>query len=358
LKVIGNHILQREIGLKTIISIFIMALSISNTFANDIVIVEPSTDVLDQFLDEDISFQNLDSLSDVLNIDNQKYKKYKPKEFIRQSPTTPKKLYAVLKKESHLHSLESEKVISNPEKIYVNAREVYYGGKWSYIYNKDNKEKYKTLTKNLVFIEEVIKLRPTIPGNETYPMQSKYNIVDSNIPFEFHILYRNESTNYSSFNILTNDSLETAASNSLSLKGYFNSLLPIDIGFVFDFQTGKAEGESDSVTWKSFSIGPTIKYDFYKTGNFTFNTQFAVKKSLFFSATSSESEANFSSLSWQAGLESVYHTKYGNISLGFDRSFIRTSTKGELPGQSSFSNEKETMAQNAFTIGYQYTWML
>ncbi|PIK14750.1 hypothetical protein [Halobacteriovorax sp. JY17] len=344
--------------MKIIVSFCISLLLSSASFANEIAIVEPSTDALDQFLDEDINFKSLDSLSDVLDTDDQKYKKYIPKEFIRKTPQTPTKLYAVLMKQSPIYEVNGEKVLKNKEKLFVSAREVFYGGKWSYIYNKKNEIKYKTLTKNLAFIEEVIKIRSTIPGNKIYPKKSRYHIVDRTIPVEFHLLYRSETTDFKSLNTLASSKLEAAKSNSISLKGYFNSLLPIDFGMAFDYQSGKAESDSESIIWKAISIGPTIKYDFFKTTNFNFNTQFAVKKSLSFNASSELGDAQLSSLAWIAGIEGVYKTNYGNLSLGFESSFIKTSIKGELQGQSSFSNEKESMNQNAFTVGYQYTWML
>lgn len=321
-------------------------------------IVEPSNDVLDKFLDDDINFQGVDSLSNLLDGDSKKFKRYTPKEFVRESPITPAKLYAVLQKESPLYKIENDKIIKNSKKIYVKAREVYYGGKWSYIYNKNGEVKYKTETKNLAFIEEVINLRSKIAGNEIYPPKSRYNIIDSTIPFEFHIVYKSESSNFKGLNTITQNELESSKSSSIGIKGYFNSLLPIDFGLALDYQAGEAQNNNESVIWKSISIGPTIKYDFLKLENFSFNTQFAVKKSLVFNASSELSDAQFSSLAWQIGVEAVYHTNYGNLSLGFDNSFIKTSVKGELNEQTSFNNEKETSNQNAITLGYQYTWML
>ncbi|GEM_PF-4715187 len=343
--------------MKTALSFLFILLTL-HVSANDLIIVEPSDDVLDQFLDEDISFQNVDNLSNVLDIDNQKYKRYKIKEYVKETPTTPKVLYAVLLKNSSLHHVDKNTTIKNPEKMYVSAREVFYGGKWSYIYDKKKNIKYKTLTKNLAFLEEVIKLRSTIAGNKIYPKKNKYHSVDRSIPVEMHFLYRSESTNFESLNYLATDELDTARSNTLSIKSYFNSLLPIDLGLVFDYQTGIVESESDSIVWSSMSIGPTIKYDFYRYGDLVFNTQFAVKKSLFFNATSEYTSASYSALAWQLGIEAAYKTKFGSFSLGLENSFIKTSVKGELQDQASFSNTKETMNQSALTVGYQYTWIL
>lgn len=321
-------------------------------------IVEPSSDVLDQFLDDEISFQNVDDLSKILNTDNQKYKRYTIKEYVKETPTTPKVLYAVLRENSSLHHLNNKNIIKNSKKMYVNAREVYYGGKWSYLYDKDKEAKYKTLTKNLAFIEEVIKIRSTIAGNKIYPKKNRYNTVDKSIPLEMHLIYKSESTDFKSLNTLTTSELETARSNTVSIKTYFNSLLPIDLGLVFDYQSGIAENDFDSITWTSASLGPTIKYDFYRYGDFIFNTQFAVKKSLFLNANSETSTANFSSLAWQIGIEAAYKTKFGSFSLGLENSYIKTSVKGELQDQASFSNTKESMNQSAITVGYQYTWIL
>ncbi|WP_372654788.1 hypothetical protein [Halobacteriovorax sp.] len=343
--------------MKTALSFLFILLAVQIS-ANDLIIVEPSNDVLDQFLDDDISFQNIDDLSKVLNTDKQKFKRYKIKEYIKEAPTTPKIQYAVLMKNSSLYKLDKDVIIKNPSKMYVSAREVLYGGKWSYIYDKKKNAKYRTLTKNLAFLEEVIKLRSTIAGNKIYPKKNKYHSVDRSIPVEMHFIYRSESTDFKTLNTLATDELETAKSNSLSIKSYFNSLLPIDLGLVFDYQSGIVESESDSITWSSISIGPTIKYDFYSYGDLVFNTQFAVKKSLLFNATSEFSSASYSSLAWQLGVEAAYKTKYGSFSLGIENSFIKTSIKGELQNQASFSNSKETINQSALTVGYQYTWIL
>ena len=344
--------------MKIILSLYFSIFLSTSALANEIAIVEPSTDALDKFLDEDISFNSIDNLSDVLDTDNQKYKRYKPKEFIRETPQTPERLYAVLKKYSPLYDIDTDKIIKNKEKLYVSAREVHYGGKWSYLYNKKGAIRYRTLTTNLAFIEEVLKIRSEIPGNELYPKKSRYHTVDKTIPLEFHLLYRSETTDFQSLSMLSSTDVELAKSNSVSIKTYFNSLLPVDFGMVFDYQSGSVESSTESIVWNAISLGPTIKYDFYKTGNFQLNTQFAVKKSISFAATSELGSADFSSLAWIVGIEGAYKTKYGNLSLGFETSFIKTSVKGELQDQASFSNTKETMRQNALTVGYQYTWML
>ena len=355
---IGNHSQLRGTGLKIILSFCITLFVSTSILANEISIVEPSTDALDQFLDEDISFNSIDTLSDVLDTDNQKYKKYRPKEFVRETPQTPERLYAVLNKFSPLYEIDSDKIIKNKEKLYVSAREVNYGGKWSYLYNKKGVIRYRTLTKNLAFIEEVLKIRSTIPGNELYAKRSRYHTVDKTIPLELHLIYRSETTDFQSLSMLSSSDVELAKSNSVSIKTYFNSLLPVDFGMVFDYQSGSVESSSESIVWNAITLGPTIKYDFYTKGNFHLNTQFAVKKSISFTATSELGDAEFSSLAWIAGVEGAYKTKYGSLSLGFETSFIKTSVKGELEDQASFSNTKETMRQNAITVGYQYTWML
>jgi hypothetical protein len=328
------------------------------SFAQDIV-VDPSTDVLDEFLDEEVNFNSIDSLSSKISKFDQKYKTYKPKEFIRVTPDSPIKFYAVLREKSQLMKLETGKAFFNKRKVYVSAREIYYGGKWSYIYNKKGEIKYKTLTGNLSSVERIISLRSKISGDKIYPPKTRLHTSDKFFALETHFLFRRESSDLSAVASTLDIESASASSNSFSFKTYYDSILPIDFGFVMDYQTGKfATEETNSTIWSALYLGPTIKYDLLESKKFKLNTQFAVKKSIFFNATSDESKIHYSTLLWQIGLEGVYKTSIGNFSIGFESSFIRSSVKGELSDQEKFNNEKTTMQQNAVAIGYQYTWNL
>lgn len=343
--------------MKKTLSLILVFLSL-NLIAQD-VIVEPSTDVLDEFLDEEIDFQSIDSLSNKMSTFDQKYKAYKPKEFIRVTPDSPVKFYAVLKEKSELVNIDKSTSFFNKRKVYVRAREIYYGGNWSYIYNKKGEIKYKTLTKNLSSIETIISLRSKISGDKVYPPKTRLHTSDKSLPLEAHFLFRRESSELGSVATAIDTSSSGATSTSFSFKTYYDSFLPLDVGLVMDYQTGEfTTEESTSTTWRALYFGPTIKYDFLETKNFKFNSQFAVKKSISFIATSDDARVNFSALLWQVGLEGVFKTGFGNFSLGFESSFIRSSVKGELADQDTFNNEKTTMQQNAVTIGYQYTWNL
>jgi len=329
-----------------------------SSFAQD-VIVDPGTDILDKFLDEEIDFQSIDSLSNKISTFDKRYKKYKPKEFVRNSPDSPVKFYAVLRESSELIKIGKGKNFFNKRKVYVNAREIYYGGKWSYIYNKKGEVKYKTLTGNLSSIEKIISLRSKISGDKVYPPKTRLHTSDKKFPLETHFLYRMETSDLGTIATTMDIDSASATSNSFSFKTYYDSFLPIDFGLVMDYQTGQFSSvDSTATTWRALYFGPTIKYIFLETNNFKFNSQLAVKKSLSFNATSADGSASFSSLLWQIGIEGVYKTSIGNFSIGLESSFIRTSLKGELPDQETFNNQKSTMQQNAIAIGYQYTWNL
>ncbi|OUR98754.1 hypothetical protein A9Q84_04905 [Halobacteriovorax marinus] len=344
--------------MKKILNLILIFLSL-NSIAAD-VIVEPSNDPLDVFLDEEeVSFQSIDSLSKKLSTFDQRYKKYTPKEFVRITPDSPVKFYAVLKERSQLVKLESSKVFFSKRKVYVSAREIYYGGNWSYIYNKKGEIKYKTLTRNLSSVEKIITLRSNISAEKTFPPKTRLHTSDKVFPLESHFLYRRESSDLGAIATALDKDSGAATSNSFSFKFYYDSFLPLDFGLVMDYQIGQISSEDgNTANWQAFYFGPTIKYDFLETSNFKFNSQFAVKKSLRFNASSDGDSVNYSALLWQVGLEAIYKTRIGNFSIGYESSFIRSSVKGELSEQETFNNEKTTMQQNAISIGYQYTWNL
>ncbi len=323
------------------------------------VIVEPTHDILDEFLEDEVNFTQIDSLSESIDTSKDRYRKYKPKEYIRTDPLIPENFYASLTKNSKLVKLDGNDVFYNERKVYVKAREIYYGGKWSYILAKDGSIKYKTYTKNLTSVQDIIKLRSTIPASKTYPMKTQNHTSDKALPLETHILFRNDTSNLSYVGQNLGYTDGNANSSTISLKLYYKSFLPIDFGLVMDYQYGvlNFEDSSESI-WNAAYFGPTAKYTFYDRGSFALNTQIAVKKSFFFNASDNGQRISFSTLLWQVGLEALYKTKYGNLSLGYENSFIRSSVNSELPGQAPIQPEKTTMTQNSFSIGYQFTWNL
>ncbi len=128
---------------------------------------------------------------------------------------------------------------------------------------------------------------------------------------------------------------------------------------MFDYQVGSLNfGDSDEATWSAAYLGPALKWTFYDRGSFALNTQLAIKKSLFFNTLIDSESASFSNLLWQVGLEAIYKTRYGNLSIGYESSFIRSSVKGELPDRTPIQSEKETMFQHSLAVGYQFTWNL
>ena len=343
--------------MKVILSILFILYS-SFSYSNE-VFIDPPIDELDEFLEEDMNFTSIDSLGEEIDISDKKYRKYKPKEYVRVDPLTPTKYLASLEKGSKLINLESDKIFFNDKKLYVNAREVYYGGKWSYLISKDGEIKFKTHTTNLTSVEDVINLRTQIPATKVYPPKTSNHTSDKKFPINSHFLYRTDSSNLDYVGKNFGYSEGNANSNTLSLKMYYESFLPIDFGIVFDYQFGVLNFEdSEESNWNALYIGPTLKYTFYDRGSFAINTQLAVKKSLLFNVNNDGESISFSTLLWQIGLEAVYKTEMGNFSIGYDSSFIRSSVNSELPEQEPIESEKETMNQNSISVGYQFTWNL
>ena len=357
MKVTGKHSYLQGAGLKVIISILFIFYS-SFSYSNE-VIIDPQFDELDEFLEEDLNFISIDSLGDKIDISEKKYRKYKPKEFIRVDPLTPEKYLASLEKGSKMINLKSDKVFFNDRKLYVKAREVYYGGKWSYLISKNGEINYKTHTTNLTSVETVVELRSKIPASKVYPPKTSNHTSDKVFPINSHFLYRSDSSNLNYVGKNLGYTEGNANSNTLSFKMYYESFLPIDFGIVFDYQFGVLNFEdSEESLWNALYIGPTMKYTFIDRGSFAMNTQLAVKKSLLFNVNNNGENVQFSTLLWQIGLEAIYKTDIGNFSIGYDSSFIRSSVKSELPNREPIQSEKETMNQNSISVGYQFTWNL
>lgn len=314
-------------------------------------------DELDDFLDDEMSFNTIDTLTEKIDLTDQKYRKYKPKEYVRVDPQSPVKYYASLQEESKLVNIKTGKVFMNERKLYVLAREVYYGGKWSYLISKDGKIKYKTHTTNLNSVEKVIELRSKIAGDKVYPPKTRIHTSDKSLPIETHFIFRSETSNLSYIGKNLGYTDGNGNSNTIGVKFFAHSFLPVDLGLAFDYQIGSLNFEDDTESsWTAAYIGPALKWNFYKRGSFDLNTQFAVKKSLFFNTSVGGENVSFSNLLWNVGLEAVYKTQYGNLSIGYESSFIRSSLKGELPNRGPVDTEKETMNQNSITVGYQFTW--
>jgi hypothetical protein len=323
------------------------------------VIIDPSTDELDEFLEEDMNFSSIDTLGEEIDISDKKYRKYKPKEFIRIDPQTPEKFLASLQKGSKIINIKDDKVFFNDRKLYVNAREVYYGGRWSYLLSKNGEIKFKTYTTNLTSVESVIKIRSKIPASKTYPPKTSNHTFDKVFPINSHFIYRTDTSNLNYVGQNLGYSEGNSNANTLSFKAYYESFLPIDFGIVFDYQFGILNFEdAEESNWNALYIGPTLRYTFIDRGSFAMNTQVAIKKSLLFNVNDNGENVHFSSLLWQIGLEAVYKTSIGNFSIGYDSSFIRNSVKSELPNREPIQVEKETMNQNSISLGYQFTWNL
>jgi hypothetical protein len=337
----------RGSSLKIIISLFIILFGFTSF-----------GDELDDFLDEDVSFETIDSLTDKVDLSEKKYRKYKPKEYVRVDPQSPVKFYAALEENSKLVNLKSGEIFYNERKLYVQAREIYYGGKWSYLISKSGQIKYKTHTTNLKSVEDVIELRSNLEANKVYPPKTSNHSSDKTLPIETHLIYRSETSNLEYIGNNLGYSEGNANSNTLSTKIFFLSFLPVDFGVVFDYQIGTLNFEDSDSSWSAAYLGPAIKWNFYDRGSFGLNTQLAIKKSLFFNTSVDGENVNFSNLLWQASIEGVYKTQYGNFSLGLESSFIRSSVKGELPERTPIQIEKETMIQNSIAVGYQFTWNL
>lgn len=329
-------------------------------YSNEI-IIEPTFDELDQFLEEEnqMNFSSIDTIGDKIDMSKKKYKSYKPKEFIRVDPQAPVQFFASLRKDSRVIDLKTDKIFYNSRKLYVNAREVYYGGKWSYLISKSGEIKYKTFTTSLTSVESVINLRSKEDATKVYPPKTSNHSSDKTFPINSHFLYRSDTSNLSYVGQNLGYSDGNANSSTLSFKMYYESFLPIDFGIVFDYQFGVLNLEdAEESAWNALYIGPTMRYTFIDRGSFAMNTQLAVKKSLLFNVSNNGENIQFSTLLWQIGLEAIYKTDVGNFSIGYDSSFIRSSVKSELPSREPIESEKETMNQNSISVGYQFTWNL
>ena len=339
-------------------------------FADEVMIDEPLDNEVDRFLDDDsISldssmFQTIDVLSELDNVNNavvlplKKKKRFKSSEQMR-----PKKFRAALRKKSILENISTGKALTNRDKIYVTAQEVYIEGKYSYIFDKKGVARFSTLTSNLESVEEELQLHPKIDASTSYVKTENYRATDKVIYLEHHLSISQDYFNVSGLSKTLNREEESATASSLEYRLFHKSFLPLHFGVAAQLQQGSFEqiNNTEAPNWSALYLGPLLRYQAYSSYHYNFNFIAGFKRSFYYNVNTDNGSYNFSNTLWNLEMEGVYKTRYGHLSLSLGRVTQSQSFKPSQLSDSdnlSLNNEKQELSATTLSVGYQYEFSL
>ncbi len=344
--------------LKIIFSIFLLT---SLSTKADIVFKQ-SMDPIDKFLDEgpetyvDSLFREVDIVDTHYKEGNDNFVPLKEKKEKLNLEKLPTKYKAVLKDGSALTSLKTGRELYLTKDIYVIARQKFYGGQYSYIFNKKGKIVYKTLTRNLTSVEKDIIIHPQVDATYVNPKKTSHNTIDSSIGLD-----NNLSLGYTSFS--SPQFLDTvgaeqanAAATQFSARTLIKSKLPLHFGIELQYLKGQATDSTNMAIadWNTLYFGPVIKYPFYKSGLWKMSTLLTVSRSLFFSMTTEDNSYEFSSTTWKLHFEVERKYQYGSLAMGLAYFNEKSSLKPQLAENINISSEKSSTNGISITIGYNF----
>lgn len=270
----------------------------------------------------------------------------------RKKPWSPIPFRALLVKGTRLVDIKTGKVYFTTSNLYVLAQEETNGSQVSYILNQEKIAKYKTFTRNLKSIERDVTLYPDIDPNKTYADKPRYQSNDEILELESHFSFHVESMTNSFFANLYNGTETTSTANRFQVKTYYNSKLPVDFGLSLGYQEGLWNEIDNRVKWTTGYFGPSLRWQFAKTGKFRFNAKVGVERSFQFKAIGANSQTTFSSLHYELELEAIYNSAIGPFLFGWtlrNMTWQLENTDGPLV----VNDNRDSILSTSFFAGYR-----
>lgn len=313
-------------------------------------------DDIDNFLGDDhYNFNQVDELETKIKMNNKSHIPLARKVAPNKSELKPDVFFAILKKDSIIYSVGTQDLspIRASKQVIVRAKEIYYGGTYSHLYDKKYKILYKTKSHNLISIDEDVKLHPKFDPNITYKHETHYLSNDHIFKFQNEINLAFENHNITP--LATNHGLEStmATANSAEYKIYPKTKLPFDMGIGLTLQSGNFVNESEykeddhlfDAKWSALYLGLSLKYNIYNYNEIGFNIETGIKRSLFYNLKYEKGNIEYNNSQWLLGAEADYKTVFGKVALGFlviNQNFSVSSTKNLIIDQENISNRSST----------------
>lgn len=344
--------------------ILILSLSVSS-FAYS----QTSSEV-DDFLDQELAadldqeLKELETLDyDVLdnlktNDDKRFNKSFRPpKKIGKRKFWEPIPFQALLKKDAIILDIKADKYLRVPNKIFVVAKILRIGSKYSYLKVKDE-WKYKTVTQNLTSVDNMVTLHPQEDPTIIYEAPSRFNSTDKTFPLEVGLTLGFDSYSADYYAEIFRGTNKTALGNHFDLKSYYNSGLDFDMGVNLSYNYGSWSDEDiGKASWTAFYIGPTIRYPFWEETDSFWAVHLSVLKSLYHKSKKEPDSHTFSSNAIQMEIERVGETGWGPFIFGGGIRYQRSSVK-DTTEFLQIPTVRGDILSLSFTVGYLFKWNL
>ncbi|GAB4412495.1 MAG: hypothetical protein OHK0056_17550 [Bacteriovoracaceae bacterium] len=229
------------------------------------------------------------------------------------SPWSPKPFQARLKTGAVITDLKTDQdyVIKKP--IYVVAREQFEGGHRSFLYDKNNEIKYIVDTRFLTSVEEDLKLTPKIDPTIVYEKPDLTQAQDKKFPIESQFLISFEGLDATYWAQIFRGSQTRALGERYEVRTYFNNEWPVQFGVNGNLGRGSWNDETlGTSSWINVFIGPTMRYQFYKTDQNSSSLHLSAGRSLLFQSQKNPDRHQFSAVNYQLDLDYTIKTDFAD----------------------------------------------
>ena len=254
---------------------------------------------------------------------------------------------AMLKENSRLIDVDNpKKQVITSRKIYVKIRKERSNNEYYFVLDKEGKVRYQTSIPNVVPIDEVASFDPTPTKSVSYPPPREYDGGDTTFSITPYFNLHFES--------LTLDDRKASASRA-ELKGFHKWKLPLEFGLSLSTESGKSSSsdtESQSYTWRSYYLGPIMRYTPWKKEELSVALETSVQKSGNFQRETGSYTDSFAVDVFELGSEARYTTVVGEFTLGLHWRLMRMALDSSNDPSRYPESDKKNNTAWTFSLGY------
>ncbi|MDO9183501.1 MAG: hypothetical protein Q7U04_13890 [Bacteriovorax sp.] len=226
------------------------------------------------------------------------------------------------------------------------------------VYDKNNIAQYLVSAVGIVEIAEDAKILPSLDPLKEYPAKSSFKAINKLAQFDSQLSLHFDSLQVSELNNIYNDQTSSVLSSRYELRTLYVSNLPIEFGFVLNYQSAYWKNDIEEVKLSILTFGPQFKYNFFVNEDLNFHALMSSEVAPIYQGSTALYNDKYSAIILDFGIESEWATSLGKFEIGGHLRHHKVSLTKSNRENLELLPKELSLNSLGVMIGYKMDWDL